>query len=223
MQFEAADSVHTGGAITGFAAGVAAALSWEKSGMHNSDLVTGAMFHPAVVVAIGLTGHITPARMVSYMIFQLVGAAVGGALLLGVLGSDCHAQSFAYAGYMRTGVAPGQRVLLSVILSCLLCLVYLWCQVRLKFAPSPIVIGFAYVCLTMMSYPLLQEDSFNPLRGFGVAVSGGSAMWSSNWEHWIGAFVGGATAGLIDFVLYSPRLWGGASAKVKDDTTVTSM
>jgi len=207
--------------ITGFSASVAASLSREPPMGGASEMGTptsGSLFHPAVVVAFCLRGKLTVMRALSYLAFQIVGALVGGALLLGVLGDGCFSQSFTMAGFSHGGVSKGSCVLNDAILSMMLSLVYLWTSERLKFMPSPIIVGFAYISATMQGYPK-TGSVFNPLRDFGVAAFVGDAVaWK--WAPWVGALVGGGLAALLDILLYSPRLWDryGAASKVHDES-----
>ena len=161
--------------------------------------------------------QLAPMRAVSFLAFQCIGSVVGGALILGVLGGECFEQSFSSAGFANPGVASGRRVLLDTILSGLLSLIYLWVVKRSRFMPSPIIIGFAYICSTMLAYPITGMGNFNPLRSLGLAVGG--ANQQPKWEPWVGALAGSALAATLDALLFSPRLWANLGDSAPEGVT----
>jgi len=199
------------GLIAGFAAAVTMALSYKAAhaGMDGHTLCSGGHFNMAVTLGLALRGLVTPLRLLVYAVAQLTGAALGGALLYGSYSHGCLWDAYHTTAYEQGPLkADGHRVLLSAFLSTIVVLVHMWAGQKLGSMACPILIGFTYIAATMMSNAAANQGSFNPLRAFGVASSGG-IDWDDGpqWIDWIGSLLGAAAAALLDVLIYEPRLW----------------
>ena len=154
-----------------------------------------------------LRGNISPLRLVSLVAGQLVGAVLGGALLLGVYSHGCLDAIHSVHGYKYQGLnSDGSILLLHTINAALLVLVQLWTHSRFSTPTTAIIIGFCYVVAVMSSDPASGMHLFNALRDFGVAAIG-CGGWSGQWKAWVGSVLGALVASAVDAVFFTERLW----------------
>ena len=170
--------------------------------------VSGAHFNPAVSVGLATAGRFAWREVPAYVLAQLVGATVAGAVLLliasGRSGFDAAASGFASNGYAER--SPGGYSLLAVlvaevVLTAFFLFVILGATSRRVAAGfSGLAIGLALAVIHLVSIPV-SNTSVNPARSLGVAwFAGGDALgqvWLFVLAPVIGAAIAGATHALI--------------------------
>ena len=205
--------------VTGFAAATATGASFSANSLQAMDgreqqlddaTHSGGYISLAVTLSQALRGHITPLRCAMYAAAQLVGASLGGELLVGVLNQRCLSSVFAYAASSsHGGVGAGSLLLLNATLNAGLALTHLLCR-RLQSMATPILVGFFYIAATMFSHPMEHHGHchFNVLRVFALRAFAGPDVTDYLQYLWWGATVVGAVCGaLIDVLLFDRHVW----------------
>ncbi|MFC4032178.1 MIP/aquaporin family protein [Streptomyces polygonati] len=165
--------------------------------------ISGCHINPAVTLGMLLARRIDVRTAVLYVVAQLVGAIVGGALLLLVAdqvpGFQRHG-AFGTNGYnsrSAVGINIGGAFVAELILTFLLVFVYLAVTQRVAvvgFGGLPI--GIALVVVNLIGIPLTGASA-NPARSFGPAVYAGSPALNQVWLFLVAPLVGGALAAVV--------------------------
>ncbi|MSP78199.1 MAG: MIP family channel protein [Dehalococcoidia bacterium] len=156
--------------------------------------ISGGHLNPAVTFAVFLTGKIGLRRGVSYIVAQLVGAAIG-ALIIKLVVPAAIAGNLGSHG-LGNGVSVGAGLLTEIVLTMALVLVIFGAAVDKK-GPNiiaPIAIGFTVMLIHLFAVPLTGA-SVNPARSFGPALMSGT--FGNFWIYLVGPLVGGAIGGLL--------------------------
>ncbi|BFZ02854.1 hypothetical protein BsWGS_05893 [Bradybaena similaris] len=170
--------------------------------------ISGAHLNPAVTLGIWIGGGIAPILAVLYVISQLIGAILGAAFALGVVGYSAYDKCNGGGHVLPDHIAPGQAFLCEVLLTALLVTTVLVAAVdsSSKNSLAPLAIGFA-VTVDILAGATFSGASMNPARSFGPAVVvHNSSVWSYHWIYWVGPAIGAIVAGLIyRLLLASPE------------------
>lgn len=170
--------------------------------------VSGCHVNPAVSFAMLISGKMSGKDFIGYVVAQLIGAAIGGALLLMLFKSG---SGFNYGGITTidgtvTGtlaanvLQPGATSTMALIAEVLLTMFFVFiilCATDEKngfgnFAGLAIGIGLGLV--NIVGIPV-DNCSVNPARSFGPALfSDGAAAWGDFWIMVVGPLVGAALA-----------------------------
>ncbi|HKP97047.1 MAG TPA: aquaporin Z [Fibrobacteria bacterium] len=169
--------------------------------------VSGGHFNPAVSLGLWSAGQFRSRDLVPYILAQVAGGALGGALLYliasGRAGFD-PAAGFACNGYGAH--SPGGYGLLSAfatetVMTFMFLLIILGCtDKRAPAGFAPLVIGFALTLIHLISIPV-TNTSVNPARSTGVAVIAGGWALGQLWLFWAAPLLGGFLAGAFHRVL----------------------
>ena len=181
--------------------------------------VSGGHFNPAVTISMWLSNRMPARDVVPYILAQIVGGALGIAVVLGIahgasgsianaqsiaLGSQCFASSYAPAscGFDITSV-----FLLEFALTFAFVLVI---QLVTRSENSsknlaPLAIGFMLLVANLVAIPV-DGASINPIRSFSPALISlvwPSARWAiqESWIFWFAPVLGGVLAGLVGMAL----------------------
>ncbi|MCB0712648.1 MAG: aquaporin [Ignavibacteriae bacterium] len=171
--------------------------------------VSGAHINPAVTFGFVVTGRMKPATAVLYWGAQLVGAAVAGFLLLGILDGSVLASASAEGAKglvaggtpQLSGVEMLSGILLEAVATFFLVFVVFGTAVSERAPKSvfPFAIGLT-VTLGIMAIGPMTGGALNPARHFGPALASG--MWENVAVYWIGPLLGGALGGAVQhFIL----------------------
>ncbi|MGE3802272.1 MAG: MIP/aquaporin family protein [Candidatus Kapaibacterium sp.] len=161
--------------------------------------VSGAHINPAVTFGFVVTGRMKPATAALYWSAQLIGAAIAGFLLLGILGGSVLASASAEgaAGLVAggtpqlNGVEMLSGILLEAVATFFLVFVVFGTAVSERAPKSvfPFAIGLT-VTLGIIAIGPMTGGALNPARHFGPALASG--MWENVAVYWIGPLLGGA-------------------------------
>jgi len=197
---------HGGAGLLGIAIAHGLALSIAVSATMN---VSGGHVNPAVTVAMLATGRIGAGNAIAYIVSQLVGATIAGALIAAIFsGLKVGDQSVMVAAKLGTPtfdpavISTGTAILIEVLLTFLLIFAIFGTAVDPR---APKIGGFG-IGLTIAADILvggpLTGASMNPSRTFGpglvAAVRGALPEFGSQQVvYWVGPIVGAVLAALI--------------------------
>lgn len=174
--------------------------------------ISGAHFNPAVTLGALIAGRIRALDSLYYVIAQVLGGALGAAVLVGVYAG--HPQiadvrpfiSNASVGFgdhspNAFGLAPvliveavGVALLVAVILAVT--------SVRAPKGLAPWAIGLAFVAVITWAAPV-SNAGVNPARATATAIFSDSWALGQLWVFWVAPFVGAAVVGLL-FRAFAP-------------------
>ncbi|MFH8133020.1 aquaporin Z [Pantoea osteomyelitidis] len=166
--------------------------------------ISGGHFNPAVTVGLTVGGRFPLPQVFPFIISQLAGAAVAGAVLFliasGKADFDVVASGFASNGYGEH--SPGNYNLLSCmiaegVLTALFLIVIMGAtDKRAPAGFAPLAIGLALTLIHLIAIPV-TNTSVNPARSTGVALFQGGWAISQLWMFWLMPVVGAALGGVI--------------------------
>jgi glycerol uptake facilitator protein len=171
---------------------------------------SGAHINPAVTFALAATRRFPWREVVPYWVAQMVGAVLGGLLVVACYGVASVAVSHVGSVKFGPGVGYGQAILVEAVGTFLLVLAIMALAVD-KRAPvgwAGLMIGLAVACEVMVLAPQ-TGGAVNPARAFGPwaasAIVGGGAPWSQFGAYVVGSLVGGLLAAVVYDGLARPR------------------
>lgn len=164
--------------------------------------VSGCHINPAVTIGLAISKKLDKALVPYYIISQLVGAALGGAVILGIAngiktGFTVSTSNFAVNGYdalSPNGYNYMSMMLVEIILTAVLVYVVL-ATTHPKFAQGfgALTAGTTLALIHMISIPI-DNTSVNPARSFGVAIFAGGDALTQLWAFFVfpimGAIIG---------------------------------
>ena len=159
--------------------------------------VSGCHINPAITLGVLLSGRMEAKDAVMYMLFQVIGAFIGSALLF-ALTANVDGLSGTGANDLQAGVSVIGGLLAEVVFTFVFVLVVLGATAKANGATNNLAglaIGLALVLVHLVCIRY-TGTSVNPARSIAPAVfQGGSAM-ANVWIFIVGPFVGGALAAL---------------------------
>jgi aquaporin Z len=173
--------------------------------------ISGGHFNPAVTVGLFAGGRFPAHDVVQYIVAQVIGGIVAGAVLYliasGKPGFDASASGFASNGYGEH--SPGGYTLQAavvaefVLTAFFVLIIHGATDSRAPAGFAPIAIGLALTLIHLISIRV-TNTSVNPARSTGVAVFQGSWALAQLWVFWVVPLVGGAAGGLAYRLLLEP-------------------
>jgi len=157
--------------------------------------VSGGHFNPAVTFGFLLTGRIQPGRALGYWIAQLLGAFVGGLLVVKAFPLEARLPVMSGVPFPNHGATAFECLWVEFILTFLLVLSVWGTAVD---ARAPRIGGFGIgltVTFDILMGGFISGASMNPARSFGPALASG--VWTAHWVYWIGPLLGGGAAALL--------------------------
>jgi glycerol uptake facilitator protein len=171
---------------------------------------SGAHINPAVTVALAATRRFPWRDVGPYVVAQLVGAALGGLLLVAAFGTASVAVSNVGAVAFGEGVGYPRAILVEAIGTFLLMLAIMALAVDTR-APAGwagLMIGLSVTCAVVVLGPLTGA-AINPARAFGPfaasALVGGDVPWSQWPAYIVGSLLGALVTAISYDLLARPR------------------
>jgi glycerol uptake facilitator protein len=171
---------------------------------------SGAHINPAVTVTLAATRRFPWREVAPYVVAQLVGAALGGLLLVAAFGTASVDVSNVGAVSFGEGVGYPRAILVEALATYLLMLTIMALAVD-KRAPAGLaglMIGLSVTCLVLVFGPLTGA-AVNPARAFGPfaasAIVGGEVPWSQLPAYVVGSVLGALLAAISYDLLARPR------------------
>lgn len=196
------------GEQVGFA-GVALAFGLTVlTGAYAFGPVSGGHFNPAVSVGLAVARRFAWKDVAGYAAAQVVGATVGGAVLLAIAsgrpGFDAVESGFATNGWgdrSPEGYGFWAVVATEVVLTAFFLFVILGASAkRAAVGFSGVAIGLALTLIHLVSIPV-SNTSVNPARSLGVAWFAGGDALAQVWVFVAAPIIGAALAGLAHAAL----------------------
>ena len=172
--------------------------------------ISGCHINPAVTVGLAVAKKIESALVPFYIVGQLVGAALGGLVILGVASGvdnfDASPTNFAVNGWDT--LSPGgynfsSMMIVEIILTAVLVFVVL-ATTRKDFATrfGGLTVGMTLALIHMISIPI-DNTSVNPARSFGVAIFAGGDSLTQLWAFVVFPILGGIVGAFVHSLLTS--------------------
>nr|NLD40426.1 aquaporin Z [Actinomycetales bacterium] len=164
--------------------------------------ISGGHFNPAVTLGAFLAGRVEGKAVGPYMLIQVVGASVAGAVLYliasGREGFDAVASGFATNGYAERS-PDGYSLMAVLVAEIVLTAIFLYVILgatdgRAPAGFAPIAIGLSLTLIHLVSIPI-SNTSVNPARSLGVAWFAGGEALGQVWAFIVAPLVGAAIAG----------------------------
>lgn len=164
--------------------------------------ISGGHFNPAVTFGCAVAKRIEWAAVGPYMITQIIGASVAGAVLYviasGKAGFNPVESGFASNGFGERS-PDGYGLLAAAVVEIVLTAVFVWVILgsTSKKAPAgfgPLAIGLTLTLIHLIAIPV-TNTSVNPARSLGVAWFAGTGALSQVWLFIVAPLVGAAIAG----------------------------
>jgi glycerol uptake facilitator protein len=170
---------------------------------------SGAHINPAVTVSLAATGRFPWGEVPAYVGAQLLGGAIGAALIVAAFGGE--AVDLGTGGTkLADGITYTQGIVTEALATFLLVTAIMALAVDRR-APAGwagFMIGLAVAAAILMSGPL-TGGSLNPARTFGpmliTAIGGGDASWGDLPAYIIGPLLGGLVAAFTYEIIARPR------------------
>jgi aquaporin Z len=165
--------------------------------------ISGCHLNPAVSVGLWAGGRFPAAKLVPYIVAQVLGAiAAGGVLYMIASGKAGFEVSAGFASNGYGAHSPGGYSLQAALV-CELVMTAFFLIVILgatdKRAPAgfaPIAIGLALTLIHLISIPV-TNTSVNPARSTGVALFVGGWAVAQLWLFWLAPIAGGVVGAVI--------------------------
>lgn len=168
--------------------------------------ISGGHFNPAVTIGAATAGRLPWAKAPIYIVSQVIGGLVAGALILLVAsGKD----GFDRIGNMAANgfgdhSPDGYNLLSALVIEIVLTAIFVWVILgatdrRAPAGFAPAAIGLTLTLIHLIAIPI-TNTSVNPARSTAVAFFNGDGAPGQLWLFWVAPIVGALIAG----ALYSP-------------------
>jgi len=167
--------------------------------------VSGCHINPAVTIGLAISKKIEKALIPYYIVSQLIGAALGGAAILGIAkgiktGFTVSPANFAVNGYKAlspNGYNYMSMMLVEIILTAVLVYVVL-ATTSPKFSQGfgGLTAGMTLALIHMISIPI-DNTSVNPARSFGVAIFAGGDAMTQLWAFFVFPIMGAVLGSVL--------------------------
>ncbi len=158
--------------------------------------ISGCHLNPAVSVGLCVAGRFDAKHLLPYVVAQVVGAVVAGAVLFaiasGAAGFDVSGgfASNGYGAHSPGGYSLQAALLTEVVMTAFFLLIIIGATDRRAPAGfAPIAIGLGLTLIHLVSIPV-TNTSVNPARSTGVALFVGDWALAQLWLFWVAPIVG---------------------------------
>jgi aquaporin Z len=160
--------------------------------------ISGCHLNPAVSIGLWAGGRFPANQLPSYILAQVVGAVVAGAVLYliasGQPGFDVSVgfASNGYGAHSPGGYSMVAALITEVVMTMMFLIIILGAtDKRAPAGFAPIAIGLGLTLIHLISIPV-TNTSVNPARSTGVAVFVGDWAVGQLWLFWVAPIVGAA-------------------------------
>ncbi len=155
--------------------------------------VSGCHINPAITLGVWMSGRMSGKDAAMYMVFQVVGAIIGSAILWFIAKDFTSATTHTGAnGYAEGMLIPA--LVAEAVFTCIFVLVVLGVTSKgAENAFAGLAIGLALVLVPIVCIPI-TGTAVNPARSIGPAIFEGAAALKQLWVFIVAPFVGAALA-----------------------------
>lgn len=159
--------------------------------------ISGCHINPAITLGVFLSGRMTFKDACAYMLFQVIGAFIGSALLY-LLTTNVDGLVGTGANDLQSGVSVVGGLVAEIVFTCVFVLVVLGTTDAQKGAGNlaGLTIGLSLILVHLVCIRY-TGTSVNPARSIAPAVFQGGTALSNLWIFIVGPLVGGALAAVI--------------------------
>ncbi|MBR6026999.1 MAG: MIP family channel protein [Neisseriaceae bacterium] len=160
--------------------------------------ISGCHINPAITLGVLLSGRMEAKDAVMYMVFQVIGAFIGSALLF-ALTANVDGLTGTGANDLQQGVSVIGGLLAEVVFTFVFVLVVLGATAKVNGATNNLAglaIGLALVLVHLVCIRY-TGTSVNPARSIAPAIFQSGTALANVWIFIVGPFVGGALAALV--------------------------
>ena len=159
--------------------------------------ISGCHINPAITLGCWVSGRMGAKDAILYMLFQVIGAFIGSAILYALVATspDAALGTTTGANACQAGVSVTTGLIAEIVLTCICVLVVLGTTDSEKGAGNfaGLAIGLALVLVHLVCINL-TGTSVNPARSFGPALFAGGEALKNVWVFICAPLVGGALA-----------------------------
>jgi len=173
--------------------------------------ISGCHLNPAISVGLWAGGRFPGKDVIPYVIAQVVGGLVAGAVLYviasGKAGFDVSAGFAAngYGAHSPGGYTLAAALVCEIVMTMMFLVVIMGAtDKRASQALAPIAIGLALTLIHLISIPV-TNTSVNPARSTGVAVFVGGWAMAQLWLFWVAPIVGGVLGAFVYRAIAAPE------------------
>lgn len=189
------------GGVLGGTLGIAFAFGLAVVAMaYTIGHISGCHINPAITIGMCVSGRMTWAEGVKYMIAQTIGAIIGAAILafLATNGASLVASSLGQNSYSANNISLLTALVAEFIATFIFVKVVLSTTKQAENATiAGLVIGLTLVLIHIVFIPL-TGTSVNPARTTGPALLVGGTALAELWVFWVAPLLGGIAAGLTE-------------------------
>lgn len=160
---------------------------------------SGCHINPAITLGCMVSGRMQAKEGVMYMIFQVIGALIGSAILFLLTSNiDMAYATTTGANACGAGVSVWGGLLAEIVFTCIFVLVVLGTTDAKKGAGNfaGLAIGLSLILVHICCIPI-TGTSVNPARSIGPALFEGGAALQQLWIFIVGPFIGAILSALI--------------------------
>jgi aquaporin Z len=163
--------------------------------------VSGCHINPAVTIGLAAAKKLEPRLVPVYVVAQLVGAAIGGLIILiladGVIdGFEASPESFATNLWTGPFAGFGPMVLAEIVMTAILVFVVLSTTSKgFTASAGGLTAGITLALIHLISIPV-DNTSVNPARSFGMAIFAGGDAVEQLWAFFVFPVIG-AVVGVV--------------------------
>jgi aquaporin Z len=158
--------------------------------------VSGCHVNPAVSLGLWVSRRISGSELISYVVSQVIGAFMGGGLLLAIFGRSGGLGQNSFGQGHGIGLNAGRAFLVEVILTFIFVIAVIGVTSKVKNgAVAGVVIGLTLTLVHLVGLPL-TGTSVNPARSLSPAVLMGGEALAQVWVFLIAPLLGAALAAL---------------------------
>ncbi len=160
--------------------------------------ISGCHINPAITLGVFLAGRMKGKDAVMYMIFQVIGAIIGSAILYLLVCTGSHEGPTSTGSNSFSDGMMAQAFIAEAVFTCIFVLVVLGSTDAKKGCGNlaGLAIGLTLVLVHIVCIPI-TGTSVNPARSIGPAIFEGGVALSQLWLFIVAPLVGGAFSALI--------------------------
>lgn len=159
--------------------------------------ISGCHINPAITLGVWLSGRMSGKDAIMYMVFQVIGAIIGSAVLFGLVSAGTHNGPTATGSNSFADGCMLQAFVAELVFTFIFVLVVLGSTDSKKGAGNfaGLAIGLTLVLIHIVCIPI-TGTSVNPARSVGPAIFEGGRALSQLWLFIVAPLAGGAAAAL---------------------------